>query len=84
MFQPSRRCVLGAALAAIGLPAASSAMDGTADDTAPSPALADLIRHPLLVASLYRLPVGTAERVLERRFRGRGKGWFEGGVEAGT
>ncbi len=57
---PSRRAVILQAAALASLAAAGPrtfADEAVADDTAPAPPLADLVRHPLLADTLYRLPV---------------------------
>jgi len=57
-YASSRRLVIATMAAALSLPV--RAVAGTADESAPSPPLAKLIKHPLLVSSLYQLPVGRA------------------------
>lgn len=52
----TRRALL-AGLAALTLASRADAATGT-DDTAPAPPLGELIRHPLLLRSLFRLSVG--------------------------
>lgn len=56
---PTRRAVL-AGLAALALPGrlAAATTPADPDDTIPAPPLADLIRHPILRRSLFRLSVG--------------------------
>ncbi len=55
---PPRRLILGALLAGLAPALAGPVVAQAPDEFAPCPPLADLVRHPLLVASLYRLPAG--------------------------
>jgi hypothetical protein len=58
-FPSRRRLLAGATALGLSLAAHGRAQE-TDDPLRPAPPLKDLIRHPLLLRSLYRLPVGDA------------------------